>query len=213
MYSPFLLLAPVGLHRAWQEGKRGEVVVATVFIIGVWLAAASAESQFNDRANWAFGLGPRTLFPAIPLFAAFASLVLARIDRRALLALALPSILCGYLNAQAGLIPTSKNPFPYAVKTWLSGTGMGIPFKEGMPTWLGLDTLHTVVGLPTVSASDVLQMLPSAEGLRLVGNQGLCLAANLACLALIGWVIRRLWQPPSLRVGEEPAGAELPNTA
>ena len=193
LYAPFLLFALAGLAVAWRTGKSGEAMVAVVFLAGLWLAAAGWQSQFADRASWAHSLGPRMMFPAIPLLAAFAAPVMDRMSRNLLLVAGIPSVLCGYLSAQAGVIPTA-NPFPYAVKTWLSGTGMGVVFKEALPQWLGVDTLHTVVSRPDVSASDLLRLLPTAEGARLAGNQFLLFGANLLVFSGIAWFLRKLWR-------------------
>ncbi|TAL10715.1 MAG: hypothetical protein EPO02_07125, partial [Nitrospirae bacterium] len=156
LYAPFLLAGMIVLWRTQQTDRRGEAIVTLVFLIGLWLAAASWQSQFSDRASWATGLGPRMLFPGIPLLAAFAGLYLERVSRGMLFLLAVPSVVCGYLSAQAGLIP-GYDLFSYAVKTWISGTGMGVFFKEALPLWLGFDTLHTVVSRPDVSAKDLFR--------------------------------------------------------
>jgi hypothetical protein len=193
LYSPFLLLALAGLVRAWRTGRRGEAALMLVLLAGIWLAAASWQSQFRDRASWAISLGPRMLFPAIPLFAAFAALGWERLHLAWRVAVAAPSVLCGYLSAQAGFIPGS-NPLPYAVKTWISGTGMGVFFKEALPAWLGMDTLHTVVSRPDVSAADLLRMLSTHAGLALARNQALFLALNLLVLAGIAWTLTRIWR-------------------
>jgi hypothetical protein len=200
LYSPFLLLALAGLVRAWRTGRRGEAALTLVLLAGIWLAAASWQSQFRDRASWAHSLGPRMLFPAIPLLAAFAALSWERFHRAWRVAVAAPSVLCGYLSAQAGFIPES-NPLPYAVKTWISGTGMGVLFKEALPGWLGMDTLHTVVSRPDVSAADLLGMLSTHAGLVLARNQALFVALNLLVLAGIAWTLTRIWR------GAEPARA------
>jgi len=199
LYAPFLLMAVAGLTLAWRTDKRGEAVVATVFLAGLWLAAASWQSQFGDRASWAHSLGPRMMFPVIPLLAAFAGSPLERASRSLRLLVAVPSFLCGYLSAQAGFIPEA-NPLLYAVKTWVSGTGMGVLFKEVLPAWLGFDTFHTVVSRPDVSAGDLLRLLPTAEGARLAGNQLLVLGANLLVLGGIAWFLLRLWKKEEKRI-------------
>ncbi len=199
LYAPFLLFALAGLAAAWRTGKSGEAMVALVFLAGLWLAAAGWQSQFADRASWAHSLGPRMMFPAIPLLAAFAAPVMDRMGRNLLLVAGIPSVLCGYLSAQAGVIPTA-NPFPYAVKTWLSGTGMGVFFKEALPRWLGVDNLHTVVSRPDVSAEDLLRLLLTPEGFILIRNQLILLVFNLAVLCCLAWFLRKLWAGTKERV-------------
>ena len=113
-------------------------------------------------------------------------------DRGVRLLVAIPSFVCGYLSAQAGYIADIE-PFPYALKTWISGTGMGVFFKEALPNWLGFETLHTVVSRPEVSAGDLLRLLPTPEGSMLVRNQLLVLVFNLAVLGCLAWFLRRLW--------------------
>jgi hypothetical protein len=116
-----------------------------------------------------------------------------QVSRRVALLVAIPSVICGYLGAQAGLIP-GADPVVYALKTWISGTGMGVLFKEALPAWLGLDTLHTVLSRPEVGASDLLRLLPTAEGVRLAGNQLLLLGVNLLVLGGIAWFLLRIWK-------------------
>ena len=77
---------------------------------------------------------------------------------------------------------------------------MGVVFKEALPRWLGVDTLHTVLSRPDVSASDLLRLLPTAEGARLAGNQLLLLGANLLVLGGIAWFLLRLWKKEEKRI-------------
>src|SRR5207249_12074415 len=132
------------------------------------------------------------LYPAVPLFAGFAGYYLERVGRNALLLVAVPSVICGYLSAQAGVI-SDPGLFTYALKTWISGTGMGVLFKEALPKWLGFDTLHTMVSRPDVSAGDLLRLLPTPEGSILIRNQQPVLVFNLAVLGCLAWFLRRLW--------------------
>src|SRR5439155_221745 len=147
LYSPFLLAAPSGLAAAWRGVRRAEAALTVAFLLLLTLVGASWQSQFADRASWSHGLGARYLFPALPLLAAFTGAALERASRRALLMLAVPSLVCAYLGAQAGFAPV-PNALPYALKTFVSGTGMGVLFKEALPAWTGLETLHTVVARP-----------------------------------------------------------------
>jgi len=155
LYAPFLLTAVPALAAAWRGARRAEAALTVIFLGALVLIGASWQSQFAERASWSHGLGARYLFPALPLLAAFAGAVLERLGRRALLVLAVPSLVCGYLGAQAGFAPV-PNALPYALKTFVSGTGMGVLFKEALPAWTGLDTLHTVVARPDVTARDLL---------------------------------------------------------
>lgn len=193
LYSPYLLLAVVGLALAWRTGRRGEASVAAAFFALVVLVVVAWQSRFTDRALWAIGLGPRMLFGAVPLLAPFAARPLAEAGRGVRLLLAVPSLACAYLGAQAGLIPEA-NPVPYAVKTWISGTGMGVLFKEALPRWFGMETLHTTVSRPEVTATDLLRLLPTHEGQLLAFHQALFLALNLVVLAATGWALRGLWR-------------------
>jgi hypothetical protein len=117
--------------------------------------------------------------------------------RRVTATLAALSVLFGYLSAQAGFIP-GGDVLPYALKTWISGTGMGPLFKEALPAWFGIDTLHTVVSRPDVSARDLMRMLPTAEGVRLARNQAALLAVNAAVAAGVALVVRRMWRAPAV---------------
>lgn len=193
LYSPWLIFGVAGLLTTLRTDLPGEAWVTVTFFLGLWLGAASFLSSFSNHAYWATGLGSRYLFPAVPLLAAFAGKPLERATRTICLMVTIPSIFCGYLSAQAGLIP-GADVFPYAVKTMISGTGMGVFFKEALPAWLRFETLHTVVSRPDVSAWDLIQMLPTLRGLELIRNQGVLLAANATVLAGLGWIISRLWR-------------------
>ena len=199
LYSPFLLVALAGFAAAWRGVRRAEAALTVVFLGLLALLGASWQSQFADRASWSHGLGARYLFPGLPLLAAFTGAVLERVSRRVLLILAVPSLLCGYLGAQAGFAPV-PNALPYALKTFVSGTGMGVLFKEALPAWTGLDTLHTVVARPEVSARDLLGRLPTSEGLTLMLHQGLFFVLNALALLGVGRLVAWLWRPRRLEV-------------
>jgi len=199
LYSPFLLLACAGVVVAWRMGRRGEVAVAVLFMVGLWLGVGAHQSEYSDQAIHGTNLGHRMLYPAVPLLAGFAGHYLDRLGRGALLFFAVPALFCGYLSAQAGVISDS-GLFTYAIKTWMSGTGMGVLFKEALPAWLGLDTLHTMVSRPDVSAGDLLHLLPTAEVVRLAGNQLLLLGAILLVLGGIAWFLLRLWKQGDKRI-------------
>ena len=199
LYAPFLLAAVPALTAAWRGARRAEAALTVVFFLALVLIGASWQSQFADRASWSHGLGARYLFPALPLLAAFPGAVLERLGRPALLILAVPSLVCGYLGAQAGFAPV-PNALPYALKTFVSGTGMGVLFKEALPSWTGLDTLHTVVARPDVSARDLLARLPTQEGLTLTLHQGLFFVLNALVLLGIGRLVARVWRGEPLEV-------------
>jgi hypothetical protein len=203
LYSPFLLAALPGLAGASRGARRAEAMLTVASVVLLVLIGASWQSQFADRASWSHGLGARYLFPALPLLAAFTGAVLERLGRRALLILAVPSLVFGYLGAQAGFAPV-PNALPYALKTFVSGTGMGVLFKEGLPAWTGLETLHTVVARPDVSARDLLARLPTHEGLTLTLHQLLFLVLNALALLGVGRLLARVWRPRAL---EAPACA------
>ena len=137
-------------------------------------------------------LGHRMIFPAMAVLASFAGPTLDHVSYRVRLLVAVPSLVCGYLSAQAGYIPEIE-PFPYAVKTLVSGTGMGVLFKEALPKWLGFETLHTMVSRPDVSAEDLFRLLPTPQGFVLIRNQFIVLAVNLAILGCLAWFLRKLW--------------------
>lgn len=199
LYAPFLLLVVPALTAAWRGARRAEAALTIAFVAALLVIGASWQSQFADRASWSHGLGARHLFPALPLLAAFTGAVLERLGRRALLVVAVPSLVCGYLGAQAGFAPV-PNALPYALKTFVSGTGMGVLFKEALPAWTGLDTLHTVVARPDVSARDLLARLPTREGLTLTLHQALFFLLNALALLGVGRLVARVWRERRVEV-------------
>jgi hypothetical protein len=203
LYAPFLGAALAGLAAAGRGARRAEAALTGAFLAALMIVGASWQSQFADRASWSHGLGARYLLPALPLLAAFAGPVLEGLGRRALLALALPSLVFGYLGAQAGFAPI-PNALPYALKTLASGTGMGVLFKEALPAWTGLETLHTLVARPEVSAADLAARLLTADGLTPALHQALFLVLNVLALLGAGRLIVRVWRP---RAVEAPACA------
>jgi hypothetical protein len=187
LFAPFVALGGPGLLAAWRRGRRWEAGGAAVFTLGVWVVTAAWLSTFAPLAN-----GTIYLFPAVGLLAAFGALALEGPRRRIAGALALVSVALTYLVVQAGHL-ADASPLAYAAKTWLSGTGMSVLFKETLPQALGLQTLHGYVARADVSAADALRRLAAGEGWTMVVNQGLMLALNVAALAAIGLVVRRLW--------------------
>ena len=201
LFAPFLILGVPGLVTAWRAGRRWEAGAAAAFTLAVWLVAAAWLSTFPPLAN-----GTIYLFPAAPLLAAFAALTFDGARRRLAAALAAVSVALTYLVVQAGHLGDAS-PLVYAVKTFLSGTGMGVLFKETLPRALGLETLHGYVARPDVSAGDALRRLAMGEGWRLVVNQGLMLALNLAVLAGMGLLVRRVWTVSVAAAAPAPAHA------
>jgi len=197
LYAPFLFLSVLGILRGRRSRACAEGAMTVAFLLILWIEAAAWLSQFKEPVGLGNQLGSRYLFPAVPLLAAFAGRPIESLNRSARMVVGFPSIFFSYLGAQAGYIP-DPNEFSYAVKTCVSGTGMGVVFKEGLPRWLGFDTLHTVVSRPDVSAWDLVRMLPTPRGLALIRNQAALLAVNLAVLAGIGWIISRLWRTVAL---------------
>ena len=116
---------------------------------------------------------------------------------RVRLVLVVPSVAVAYVIVQAGYLPGGE-VFPYAWKTLVSGTGMPVLFKEVVPAWLGLDTLHLAVSRPEVSAADLARALPTAEGLVLIRNQALMLLLSAAAFAAVAFGVVRVWRAPAL---------------
>ena len=193
LYAPFLVLGLAGLARTGRLGRAGEAAAVGCFVVGLWLVVGAWQSEFHAHPFAGLTIGHRMLYPAIPLLAAFAGPLLEQIPVGWRLVCAMPSFFFSYLNVQAGFIPGGADQLPYALKTWISGTGMGVLFKEALPVWLGLDTLHTVVSRPDVSAEDLLRLLPTPEGFILIRNQLIFLVLNLAVLCCLAWFLRKLW--------------------
>ncbi|HEX2440699.1 MAG TPA: hypothetical protein VHT71_20470 [Methylomirabilota bacterium] len=191
-YSPFLALGIVGLVTAWRGGWRMPVAVTAIFALALWGLSAAWLAQFPMSFT-----GARYLFPAVPLLAAFAAPVLERVGAPARWTLAIVSIGLTYLIVQAGHI-ADPAPLLYAAKTFVSGTGLPVLFKETLPAWLGLETLHTTLARPDVSGRDLVRMLATPAGWRLAANQALMLVASLAAFAAVAGVIRRVWTPPAV---------------
>lgn len=193
LYAPFLILAIAGLNRLWHIHQK---VIATC-IIGItmsyWLLYSSHISNFTNQAICAVGLGNRFLFPIVPFLAVAASTALPYISRRLVVSLSGLSLVFAYLNAQAGFMANNQS-LTYAIKTFLSGFGMGVFFKEALPKWLGIETLHTFVSRPDVHASDIWPQLLAGEKWHLIVNQLIFFALNMAIFTLIGYTITRMWQ-------------------
>jgi hypothetical protein len=97
------------------------------------------------------------------------------------------------LIVQAGHI-ADPAPLAYAVKTLVSGTGLPVLFKDTLPAWAGIDTLHTTLARPDVHGRDLPGMLATAAGWRLVGNQILVGAAGAVVVGTVAAAIHRVWR-------------------
>jgi hypothetical protein len=200
LYSPFLLLGVAGLAAAWRGGRRVPAAVVACFTLALWGLSAAWLAQFPRSFT-----GARYLFPAVPLLAAFAAPVLERADVRLRWTLAVASVGLTYLVVQAGHI-ADPAPLLYAAKTFVSGTGLPVLFKETLPAWLGIETLHTTLAREDVTAHDLVRMLATPAGWRLAANQALVLAMGLAVFAAVAVVIRRVWAPRAAAASEALAG-------
>jgi hypothetical protein len=187
LYSPFLLLGVVGLGAAWRGGGRLPAAVVVAFTLALWGLSAAWLAQFPQAFT-----GARYLFPAVPLLAAFAAPVLERVAGRVRWTLAILSVGLTYLIVQAGHI-ADPHPLVYAAKTLVSGTGLPVLFKETLPAWAGIDTLHTTLARADVSWRDVPGLLASSAGWRLAVNQLLVGATTAAVFAATAWVLHRIW--------------------
>lgn len=187
LYSPFLLLGVVGLGAAWRGGGRLPAAVVAAFTVALWGLSAAWLAQFPQAFT-----GARYLFPAVPLLAAFAAPVLERVGGRVRWTLAILSIGLTYLIVQAGHI-ADPAPLVYVAKTFVSGTGLPVLFKETLPAWAGIDTLHTTLARADVSGRELPGMLATSHGWRLVVNQLLVGAAAAAVFAATAGVLHRVW--------------------
>ena len=190
LYSPFLVLAAWGLRRAWREGRGAEAAVTAAFSLALWLLSAAWLARFPTSFT-----GARYLFAAVPLLAAFAGPVLERLDARLRWTLGAASVALTYLVVQAGHIPEPA-ALVYAAKTFVSGGGLPVLFKETLPAWLGIETLHTMVARGDVSARDVLALLATPAGWRLALGQALVVTVAAATFAGLALALRAVWSPP-----------------
>jgi hypothetical protein len=188
LYSPFLLLGVAGLVAAGRLGGRLPAAVTAAFTLALWTLSAAWLAQFPQAFT-----GARYLFPAVPLLAAFAAPVLERVHVSVRWTLGIASIGLTTLIVQAGHI-ADPAPLAYAVKTLVSGTGLPVLFKETLPAWAGIDTLHTALARPDVHGRDLPGMLATAAGWRLVGNQILVGAAGAVVFGAVAAAIHRVWR-------------------
>jgi hypothetical protein len=198
LYSPFLLLGVVGLGAAWRTEWRLPAVVVALFTLALWALSAAWLAQFPRSFT-----GARYLFPAVPLLAAFAAPVLDRVDARVRWTLALVSVGATYLIVQAGHIP-DPSPLVYALKTFVSGSGLPVLFKETLPAALGLETLHTMLAHDDVRAGDVVRMLATSAGWRLALNQVLVGAVAAVAFALVAAILHRFWAREAMTAAPAP---------
>jgi len=190
LYSPFLVLGVIGLGLAWRQGRRLPAAVVAVFGLVLWGLTAAWLAQFPRAFT-----GARYLFAAVPLLAAFAGPVLERVGPRVRWTLAIASVALTYLAVQAGHI-ADQAPLVYAVKTFVSGSGLPVLFKETLPAALGLETLHTTLGRPEVTGRDLLAMMATPAGWRLALNQVFVVVVAAGVFAAVAGVIHRLWSRP-----------------
>jgi hypothetical protein len=198
LYSPFLLLGVVGLGVAWRAGRWLPAAVVALFTLALWGLSAAWLAQFPRSFT-----GARYLFPAVPLLSAFAAPVLERVGARARWALAVVSIGPTYLVVQAGHI-ADPAPLIYALKTFVSGAGLPVLFKETLPAALGIDTLHTMLARDDVGGCDLLRMLATPAGWRLALNQALVGAVGAAAFATVAGVIHRFWAREAVTAAPAP---------
>lgn len=191
LYSPFLVLGLVGLGAAWRAGRRLPAAVVAAFALLLWVVSAAWLAQFPSAFT-----GARYLFAAVPLLSAFAAPVLERAGARLCWTLTVVSVGLTYLTVQAGHI-ADPAPLMYAVKTFVSGAGLPVVFKETLPAWLGVDTLHTTLARADVTARDLVAMLATAGGWRLALNQALVVAVAASVFATVAGLIHRLWARPT----------------
>jgi hypothetical protein len=187
LYSPFLALGVVGLGAAWRRGLRLPAAVVAAFTLALWALTAAWLAQFPHSFT-----GARYLFPAVPLLAAVAAPVLERVGVPVRWTLAVVSVGLTALIVQAGHI-ADPAPLVYAAKTFVSGTGLPVLFKETLPAWAGIDTLHTTLARPDVHGRDLAWMLTTPAGWRLVGNQVLVGTATAAVFAVVAAALHRVW--------------------
>ena len=185
---------------AFVQGRRVEALVTAAFTLALWLLSAAWLARFATSFT-----GARYLFPAVPLLCAFAGPVLERVGARLRWTLGGASVALTYLAVQAGHIP-DPGALVYAAKTFVSGAGLPVLFKETLPGWLGVETLHTAVSRGDVSARDVLALLATRAGVRLALGQALVVMLAAGVFATLALAIRRLWSssPAALAPAAEP---------
>jgi hypothetical protein len=201
LYSPFLVLGVAGLGWAWRHGRRVESLVTAAFALALWLLSAAWLARFPTSFT-----GARYLFAVVPLLSAFAGPVLERVGPWLRWTLGGVSVALTYLVVQAGHIPDPA-PLVYAAKTFVSGAGLPVLFKETLPAWLGVETLHTAVGRGDVSAHDVVALLATRAGAWLALGEALVALLAAAVFATLALAIRRLWSSSAagLTPAAEPA--------
>jgi hypothetical protein len=199
LYSPFLLLGVVGLRVAWRAGRRLPVAVVAGFALLLWALSAAWLARFPSSFT-----GARYLFPVVPLLAAFAAPVLERTGARLRWSLATASVGLTYLTVQAGHI-SDPAPLVYAVKTFVSGSGLPVLLKETLPAALGVDTLHTTLARADVTARDLVAMLGTPSGWRLALNQALVVAVGAGVFLAVAGVVRRLWTREPMTAAAAPS--------
>jgi hypothetical protein len=187
LYSPFLVLSVLGLGVAWRGGRRLPVAVVAGFGVLLWGLSAAWLARFPSTFT-----GARYLFPVVPLLAAFAALGLERVGVGVRRTLGIASVGLTYVTVQAGHI-ADPAPLVYAVKTFVSGSGLPVLIKETLPAALGFETLHTTLGRADVTARDLVAMLATPAGWQLALNQALVVVLGAAVFAMAAALVHRLW--------------------
>jgi hypothetical protein len=187
LYSPFLALGVVGLGAAWRSGRRLPAAVVAGLAVLLWGLSAAWLARFPGSFT-----GARYLFPVVPLLAAFAAPGLERAGAGVRRTLGIASVGLTYLTVQAGHI-ADPAPLVYAVKTFVSGSGLPVLIKETLPSALGFETLHTTLGRADVTARDLVAMLATPAGWQLALNQALVVVLGAAVFAMAAALVRRLW--------------------
>jgi hypothetical protein len=198
LYSPFLVLGVIGLGAAWRDGRRLPAAVVAAFVLLLWGLSAAWLAQFPHKFT-----GARYLFAAVPLLAAFAAPVLEGVGARVRWALGIASVGLTYLAVQAGHI-AEPAALGYAVKTFVSGSGLPVLFKETLPGWLGIETLHTTLARADVSARDLVAVLATPAGWRLALDQVFVVVVALGVFMAVAALIHRLWVRPATTMAPVP---------
>jgi hypothetical protein len=189
LYSPFLLAGVLGLC-LWRRHRTPlDATAVAAFTVGLLAVSAAWLTPFPSTTS-----GARYGFLAVPLLASFSAIGLEHCGRRLRLLLAVPSLVLTYLVVQAGHVGDPA-ALVYAVKTFVSGTGVPVLFKDVLPRSLGVDTLHTLLGRREISGGEVPALLLTAHGWRLAANQLATIVAFGAAVAIVSVVLRAVWLP------------------
>jgi len=181
------IVGDYSLVAAWRGGRRVEAAGIAAFAVVLWLITSAWLARFPSAFT-----GARYLFPVVPLLAAFAAPALERAGSAVRWAAGGLSVGLTYLAVQAGHIPDPA-ALVYALKTFVSGAGVPVLFKETLPAWLGIETLHTAVSHGAIRGRDVLAALATPSGWRLALGQALTLVVAALVVGALALVMRWLW--------------------